>query len=68
MAKPNEISETLVECIVLVNGFFRDPAKTALWFKLANPMMGDLTPERFIKLGQGKRLLQIIKTALDETS
>lgn len=51
----------------LVAQFFGgDPIKTALWFKTANPMLGDISPRDMIRFGRYQKLLKFILDALSE--
>jgi hypothetical protein len=48
--------------------FDGDPAKTALWFRTSNPMLGGITPRDMIRYGRYKRLLKFITTARQANS
>lgn len=51
----------------MVAGFFDgDPARTALWFKTLNPMLGDVAPRDMIRLGRYDKLRKFVITALGE--
>jgi uncharacterized protein (DUF2384 family) len=66
---PTELTERITEwatAIALVHSFFKDEAKTMLWFKVPNPMLGDVAPRDMIKVGRFKKLLKFIQTALEE--
>jgi uncharacterized protein (DUF2384 family) len=66
---PVELTERVVEwatAIGLVHSFFNDETKTMLWFRVPNPMLGDVAPRDMIKVGRFKKLLKFIQTALDE--
>lgn len=52
----------------LVEGFFKDPEKTRLWFKLPNPLLGDLSPNKMIRLGRYKKLLKFVKQSLADNA
>lgn len=66
---PAELTERVTEwatAIGLVHGFFKDESKTILWFKVPNPLLGDVAPRDMIKVGRFKKLLKFIQTALEE--
>jgi hypothetical protein len=66
---PAELTERVIEwatAIALVHSFFKDETKTMLWFKVPNPMLGDVAPRDMIKVGRFKKLLKFIQTALEE--
>jgi hypothetical protein len=56
--------EQLCEQVV---GFFEgDVAKTALWFRLPNPLLGDITPRDMIRYGRYAKLQEfVIETLAD---
>lgn len=48
----------------LVNEHFKgDNFKARLWFKIPNPMLGNIKPIDMIRYGRQKKLLQYIKEA-----
>lgn len=50
----------------LVLDFFKgDVDKATLWFKIENPMLGNVSPSDMIKCGRIKKLLRFIKTSVD---
>ncbi len=58
--------EQLCEQVV---GFFEgDVAKTALWFRLPNPMLGDFSPRDMIRYGRYAKLQQFVVEALAENA
>ena len=66
---PVELRERITEwatAIALVHGFFKDENKTMLWFKIPNPLLGDVAPRDMIKVGRFKKLLKFIQSALEE--
>src|SRR3990167_3913265 len=66
---PIELKERLTEWAIalnLVQGFFKDEAKTILWLSIPNPLLGGMSPRDMIRVGRFKKLLNFIKTALDE--
>jgi hypothetical protein len=46
-----------VDDIEYFNG---DACKVALWFELANPMLGNISPRNMIRAGRYKRLLNFV--------
>jgi hypothetical protein len=50
----------------LVFEFFGDEAKTALWFKTANPMLGGVSPRDMIRFGRYNKLLRFVTEALEQ--
>jgi hypothetical protein len=53
----------------LVAQFFDgDAAKTALWFKTPNPLLGNLSPRDMIRYGRYDRLRRFVLDALDENA
>jgi hypothetical protein len=51
----------------LVAGFFSgDQAKTALWFRTANPLLGHLCPNDLVRMGRAERLLRFVEGQLEE--
>ncbi len=52
-----------------VVGFFEgDVAKTALWFRLPNPLLGDISPRDMIRYGRHIKLQQFVMDALAENA
>ena len=50
-------------------GFFEgDVAKTALWFRLPNPLLGDVSPRDMIRYGRYARLQEFVVEALAENA
>ena len=60
--------ETIGACIELVNSHFDDSDRTLLWFKTPNPLLGDVKPIDFVKMGRVRKLLAIIQSALSDNS
>lgn len=66
---PRELAERLQEWAIALNivaQFFQDEQKTILWFKTANPLLGNITPRDMIRVGRFKKLQRFIQNALDE--
>jgi hypothetical protein len=59
------LSEIALIC-ELVAGYFKgDAAKTALWFRLPNPMLGEISPRDMIRYGRFKKLYQFVTQSLE---
>jgi hypothetical protein len=53
----------------LVGEFFAgDEHKVALWFEIANPMLGNISPNNLIRLGKQKPPLTFVVSAREENS
>lgn len=66
---PAELKERLTEwatALNLVANFFQDNDKAILWFRMPNPLLGDMSPRDMIRVGRFKKLLHFIQSALDE--
>lgn len=64
---PEPVAERLREIANIANlvaeFFAGDAQKTALWFEIANPMLGNISPRTMIRLGKYKRLLSFVLQA-----
>jgi hypothetical protein len=69
---PKEILDRLQEianiCGLVAQFFAGDVAKTALWFKTANPLLGDISPRDMIRYGRYEKLRRFVMSALGEHS
>lgn len=69
---PREVFDRLTEIAnvcELVAGYFQgDVSKTALWFKTANPLLGNISPRDMIRFGRYEKLQRFIMEALRENS
>ena len=67
---PPEVRDRFREWANLINlvaEFFEgDTRKTALWFTLPNPTLGDVRPRDMIRFGRYKRLQKSVVNALSE--
>lgn len=67
---PKELHERIREWAILLNlvaGHFNgDAAKTALWFTIPNPLLGNVTPRDMIRFGRYKKLFKFIINSLAE--
>lgn len=55
-------------CALVAELFEGDIEKTALWFKMPNPMLGDISPRDMIRYGRYKRLIKFIAEAQEARS
>jgi hypothetical protein len=55
-------------CALVAEYFGGDIGKTALWFKMPKPMLGDLSPRDMIRYGRYKRLMKFIADAQQASS
>lgn len=66
---PRELEDRLKEWANLFNlvaGFFDgDAKKTELWFSVANPMLGEISPRDMIRIGRYKKLLSFVLNSLE---
>lgn len=67
---PQELRERFIEwgnLLNLVAGYFRgDVPKTALWFTVKNPLLGNFSPRDMIRFGRYKRLIAFVLNSLEE--
>jgi hypothetical protein len=66
---PAEAKERLTEiatiCELVAQHFQGDVAKTILWFKVANPLLGNVSPRDQIRLGRYRKVLKFVLQAQD---
>lgn len=64
---PADLKERLEQianiCNIVAAHFEGDPAKTALWFRTSNPVLGGISPRDMIRFGRYKRLFDFILRA-----
>lgn len=69
---PREVFERLEEianvCTLVAQFSDGDVAKTALWFRTRNPLLGDIAPRDMIRFGRYEKLQQFVLDALNENS
>ena len=66
---PKELYDRMTEwatAIALVGQYFKDLDKTVLWFKVPNPLLGNIPPREMIRVGRFHKLLRFIQNALNE--
>lgn len=69
---PMEVLERLQEianiCGLAAQFFNGDVAKTALWFKIENPLLGKISPRDMIRYGRYEKLHRFVMSALKENA
>lgn len=64
---PKELHERFLEiaavCELVADHFGGDIGKTAQWFSLPNPLLGEISPRDMIRMGRFKKLMKIIYDA-----
>lgn len=69
-AVPRAVRDRLEEIANIANmvaGIFEgDGAKTALWFRMKNPMLGDVSPRDMVRLGRYDRLRKFVESAISD--
>ena len=67
---PAELHERIREWATLLNlvaeHFQGDAKKTALWFTMLNPLLGNVTPRDMIRFGRYRKLFKFVINALAE--
>jgi len=66
---PKELEDRMTEwatAIALVGQYFKDLDKTVLWFKVLNPLLGNIAPREMIRVGRFQKLFRFIQNALNE--
>lgn len=67
---PSELHERIREWATLINlvaeHFDGKAQKTALWFAVPNPLVGNVPPRDMIRFGRYKKLFKFVVTALAE--
>jgi hypothetical protein len=53
-------------CALVAQSFRGDVVKTALWFKMTNPLLGNASPRGMIRLGRYDKLRRFVMEALEE--
>jgi hypothetical protein len=64
---PDDLRERIVEwanLLQLVAEHFKDTEKTLLWFRMPNPLLGNVSPRDMIRYGRYKKLLKFVYEAL----
>ncbi|WP_448253134.1 hypothetical protein [Ottowia oryzae] len=69
-AIPEQVKDRLEEIANTINwvadAFDGDIDKTTTWFKVSNPLLGDISPKDMIRLGRYERLRNFIIHAMQE--
>lgn len=65
---PSELAERLLEigivCELVADYFKGDLRKTALWFRIKNPALGNIAPRDMIRFGRYQKLIKFVQNAL----
>lgn len=51
---------------LLLEFFKGDTSKVSEWLRVKNPLLGNISPDRMMKLGRSDKLLEFIKNAIDD--
>ena len=69
---PRELKERMEQianiCTLVAEFFDGDPARTALWFRTPNPMLGNISPRDMIRYGRFKRLQRFVLEAREDNN
>jgi hypothetical protein len=69
---PREVLDRLQEiantCGLVAQFLAGDVAKTALWFRTVNPLLGNISPRDMIRYGRYDKLRRFVMSALEEDS
>ena len=69
---PKDVLERLMEianvCGLVAQFFQGDAAKTALWFRTKNPLLGNNSPHDMIRYGRCDKLRRFVMDALEENA
>jgi len=69
---PKDVFERLAEianvCGLVAQFFQGDVAKTALWFRTKNPLLGNISPRDMIRYGRYEKLRRFVMDALEENA
>lgn len=58
--------EAIAEIEKIVKDFFKDEKhKVALWFRLKNPLLGNISPNDMIRMGREEKLLRCVRDMID---
>lgn len=57
------LEQVAIICGLVAEYFHGDAAKTALWFRTKNPMLGELSPRDMIRYGRMEKLMQVVQDA-----
>jgi hypothetical protein len=66
---PKELENRIKEwaiAVAQVAAYFRDAQKTALWFQVPNPQLGNVPPRDMIRFGRFRKLNRFIFNALSQ--
>lgn len=66
---PKELEDRLKEwavALATVAEYFKDTQKTLLWFRIPNPLLGNIAPREMLRVGRFNKLHRFILSALSE--
>src|SRR2546425_1026747 len=61
---PKELANLIQEWAILLSmvaRYFQNPHKTVLWFKIPNPLLGNVTPREMVRVGRFDKLRRFIQ-------
>jgi hypothetical protein len=59
--------EQRLQATIMLSRFFKDDLKKVdLWMRMDNPLLGNVSPMHMILIGRGHKLLNFMKTMLEE--
>jgi hypothetical protein len=67
---PKELEERLREwaiALAVVASHFKDVQKTVLWFKIPNPLLGNVSPRDMLRVGRFNKLIRFVQNAVSES-
>lgn len=67
VAVKDRLEEIANICLLVAENFNGDVAKTALWFKATNPLLGNISPRDMIRFNRYHKLLQFILDAREDS-
>lgn len=50
----------------LISAFFQDTGTMVRWMRAENPLLGGMSPNKMLEMGRGEKLLNFVKTQLEE--
>lgn len=66
---PEELKNRLLEigntCELVADYFKGDLKKTALWFRMKNPGLGNISPRDMIRIGRYEKVIQFVLNAIN---
>ncbi len=68
---PKDLEDRITEWAIAISAvgrYFKDISKTQLWFKIPNPLLGNVAPRDMIRVGRFAKLYRFIQNALKENT